>query len=122
MKESYALKFKKELNEKNRIVEFKSASFTSHSIIIKKRRLFSKKEIHITIPLKNVERMFYAKSSFKNQLSLSLGSSLTTGALYIYLKEKVNKRKMYCFFIEYDALLTVHKNTIEMIEFYNENK
>ncbi len=121
MKESYALKFKKELNEKNRIVEFKRARFTSNSIIIKKRRLFSKIEKHITIPLERVERMFYAKSNFKNQLSLSLESTLTTGALYIYLKDKINKRKMYCFFIKYDDLLTVHKKTIEMIEFYNEN-
>lgn len=121
MKESYALKFKNELNEKNRIVEFKKARFTSKAIIIKKRKLFSKKEIHITIPLKNVERMFYAKSNFKNQLSLAFGSTLAPGALYIYLKDKINKRKMYCFFIEYNDLLTVHKKTIEMIEFYNQN-
>lgn len=78
---------------KNNEIKFKKVKFTSNQIIIKK-----KKE-EIIIPLEKIEKMLYAKFSIKNYLSLGIGDWRTTGALYIYLKENINNKNMYCFFI-----------------------
>lgn len=93
-------------------IEFKRAIFTSDQIIIKKKKQ------NIIIPLSKVDRMLYAKFSIKNYLSLGFGDTHATNALYIYLNEKINKRKMYCFFIKYDDLIKIPKNIFKKIRFY----
>lgn len=69
-------------------IEFKNAIFTSNQIIIKKRRQ------NIVIPLSKVDKLLYAKFSIKNYLSLGFGDWRTTGGLYIYLNEKINKKNV----------------------------
>ena len=73
-------------------IEFKKAIFTSNQIIIKKKKQ------NIVIPLDKVDKLFYAKFSIKNHLSLCYGCNLTTGALYIYLNEKINNKKYIVFY------------------------
>ena len=93
-------------------IEFKKAIFTSNQIIIKKKKQ------NIVIPVVKVNKLFYAKPSIKNYLSLGFGDCRTIGALYIYLNEKINNKKMYCFFIKYDDLVQIPKNIYKKIEFY----
>ena len=93
-------------------IEFKKAIFTSNQIIIKKKKQ------NIIIPLTKVDRLLYAKFSIKNYLSLGFGDYRTTGALYIYLNEKINNKKMYCFFIKYDNLVRIPENILKMVKFY----
>ena len=93
-------------------IEFKKAIFTSNQIIIKK-----KKE-NIVIPITKVDKLLYAKFSIKNYLSLGFGDYRTTGALYIYLNEKINNKNMYCFFIKYNNLKQIPENIYKKIEFY----
>lgn len=101
---------------KNVEIEFKKAIFTSKQIIIKKRKQ------NIIIPLENIEELFYAKCSLKNYLLLGIGERRTIGALYIYLKEKINGKKMYCFFIKYENLSKIPKNIYKMIHFFGEER
>lgn len=93
-------------------IEFKKAIFTSNEIIVKKKKQ------NIIIPLTKVDRLLYAKFSIKNYLSLGFGDYRTTGALYIYLKEKFNNKNMYCFFIKYDNLVRIPENILKMVKFY----
>ena len=93
-------------------IEFKKAIFTSNHIIIKKKKQ------NIIIPLTKVDRLLYAKFSIKNYLSLGFGDYRTTGALYIYLNEKINNKNMYCFFIKYDNLVRIPENILKMVKFY----
>ncbi len=102
--------------EKNVEIEFKKAIFTSNQIIIKKRKQ------KIIIPLEKIEELFYAKCSFKNYLLLGIGECRTIGALYIYLKEKINRKKMYCFFIKYENLSKIPKNIYKMIHFFGKER
>lgn len=93
-------------------IEFKKAIFTSNQIIIKKKKQ------NIVIPLTKVDRLLYAKFSIKNYLSLGFGDYRTTGALYIYLNEKINNKNMYCFFIKYDNLAKIPENILKKVKFY----
>lgn len=93
-------------------IEFKKAIFTSNQIIIKKKKQ------NIVIPLTKVEKLLYAKFSIKNYLSLGFGDYRTTGALYIYLNEKINNKNMYCFFIKYDNLVQIPENVLKKVKFY----
>lgn len=93
-------------------IEFKKAIFTSNRIIIKKKKQ------NLVIPLAKVDKLLYAKFSIKNYLSLGFGDWRTTGALYIYLNEKINNKKIYCFFIKYDNLTKIPKNIFNKIKFY----
>lgn len=94
-------------------IEFKKAIFTSNQIIIKKKKQ------NIVIPLDKVDKLLYAKFSIKNYLSLGFGDWRTTGALYIYLNEKINNKNMYCFFIKYDNLVQIPENIYKKIKFYD---
>lgn len=93
-------------------IEFKKAIFTSNQIIIKKKKQ------SIIIPLNKVDKLLYAKFSIKNYLSLGFGEPRTTGVLYIYLNEKINNKKMYCFFIKYDNLTKIPERIFNKIRFY----
>ncbi len=93
-------------------IEFKKAKFTSNQIIIRKRKQ------DISIPLKEIDKLFYAKFSIRNYLLLGFGDCKTTGALYIYLKGKINNKKMYCFFIKYNNLKKIPENIFKKIRFY----
>lgn len=93
-------------------IEFKKAIFTSNQIIIKKKKQ------NIVIPLTKVDKLLYAKFSIKNYLSLGFGDYRTTGALYIYLNEKINNKNMYCFFIKYDNLVLIPENVLKKVKFY----
>lgn len=93
-------------------IEFKRAIFTSNQIIIKKKKQ------NIVIPLTKVDKLLYAKFSIKNYLSLGFGDYRTTGALYIYLNEKINNKNMYCFFIKYDNLVQIPENVLKKVKFY----
>ena len=79
-------------------IESKKAIFTSDQIIIKKRKK------NIVIPLDKVDRMLYAK--------------FAPGVLYIHLKEKINNKKMYCFYIKYENIIKVPKNIYKKISFF----
>lgn len=94
-------------------IEFKKAIFTSNQIIIKKKKQ------NIVIPLDKVDKLLYAKFSIKNYLSLGFGDWRTTGALYIYLNEKIDNKNMYCFFIKYDNLVQIPENIYKKIKFYD---
>lgn len=96
-------------------VEFKKAIFTDCQIIIKKRKQ------NIVIPLNKIDRILYAKCSIKNYLSLGFGDWRVPGGLYIYLKQKINNKKMYCFFIKYDDLIKIPENIFKRIKFYDQN-
>jgi len=96
----------------NMEIEFKKAIFTSNQIIIKKRKS------NIIISLENIKEIFYAKFTFRSYLDLGLGDWRTPGALYIYLKEKINNKKMYCFFIKYDNLTKIPEKIYKKIKFY----
>ena len=93
-------------------IEFKKAIFTFNQIIIKRKKQ------NIIIPLTKVDRLLYAKFSIKNYLSLGFGDYRTTGALYIYLNEKINNKKMYSFFIKYNNLVQIPENILKMVRFY----
>lgn len=93
-------------------IEFKKAIFTSNQIIIKKKKQ------NIVIPLTKVDRLLYAKFSIKNYLSLGFGDYRTTGALYIYLNEKINNKNMYCLFMKYDNLVQIPENMLKRVKFY----
>lgn len=93
-------------------IEFKKAIFTPNQIIIKKRKQ------NVVIPLTKVDKLLYAKFSIKNYLSLGFGDWRTTGVLYIYLKEKINNKKIFCFFIKYDDLVRIPENIYKRIKFY----
>lgn len=93
-------------------IEFKRAIFTSNQIIIKKKKQ------NIVIPLTKVDKLLYAKFSIKNYLSLGFGDYRTTGALYIYLNEKINNKNMFCFFIKYDNLVQIPENVLKKVKFY----
>jgi len=93
-------------------IEFKKAIFTSNQIIIKKKKQ------NIVIPLTKVDKLLYAKFSIKNYLSLGFGDYRTTGALYIYLNEKINNKNMYCFFIKYDNLVQIPEIVLKKVKFY----
>lgn len=93
-------------------IEFKKAIFTSNQIIIKKKKQ------NIVIPLTKVDKLLYAKFSIKNYLSLGFGDYRATGALYIYLNEKINNKNMYCFFIKYDNLVQIPENVLKKVKFY----
>ena len=93
-------------------IEFKKAIFTSNQIIIKKRKQ------NIVIPLCKVDKLLYAKFSIKNYLSLGFGDWRTVGGLYIYLNEKINNKKIYCFFIKYNNLTKIPKTIFNKIKFY----
>lgn len=95
-------------------VEFKKAIFTDCQIIIKKRKQ------NIVIPLNKIDRILYAKCSIKNYLSLGFGDWRVPGGLYIYLKQKINNKKMYCFFIKYDDLIKIPENIFKRIKFYDQ--
>ena len=94
------------LKLKNMEIEFKKAKFTSHQIVIKKRRE------NIIIPIEKIEKLLYAKFSIKNYLSLGFGDCRSPGALYIYLKEKINNKSMYCFFIFLFSILILREKSI----------
>ena len=94
-------------------IEFKKAIFTPNQIIIKKRKQ------NVVIPLTKVDKLLYAKFSIKNYLSLGFGDWRTTGGLYIYLKEKINNKKIFCFFIKYDDLVRIPENIYKRIKFYD---
>ena len=94
-------------------IEFKRAIFTPNQIIIKKKKQ------NIVIPLDKVDKLLYAKFSIKNYLSLGFGDWRTTGALYIYLNEKIDNKNMYCFFIKYDNLVQIPENIYKKIKFYD---
>ena len=94
-------------------IEFKKAIFTSNQIIIKKRKQ------NVVIPLSKVDKLLYAKFSIKNYLLLGFGDWRTTGVLYIYLKEKINNKKIYCFFIKYDNLVKIPEIIYKKIKFYD---
>lgn len=93
-------------------IEFKKAIFTSNQIIIKKKKQ------NIVIPLTKVDKLLYAKFSIKNYILLGFGDYRTTGALYIYLNEKINNKNMYCFFIKYDNLVQIPENILKRVKFY----
>lgn len=93
-------------------IEFKKAIFTTNQIIIKKKKQ------NIVIPLSKVDKLLYAKFSVKNYLSLGFGDWRTTSVLYIYLKDKINNKKIYCFFIKYDNLVKIPENIYKKIKFY----
>ena len=94
-------------------IEFKKAIFTSNQIIIKKKKQ------NVVIPLSKVDKLLYAKFSIKNYLSLGLGDWRATGVLYIYLNEKINNKKIYCFFIKYENLVQIPENIYKKIKFYD---
>ena len=93
-------------------IEFKKAIFTTNQIIIKKKKQ------NIVIPLSKVDKLLYAKFSVKNYLSLGFGDWRTTSVLYIYLKDKINNKKIYCLFIKYDNLVKIPENIYKKIKFY----
>ncbi len=99
---------------KDEKIEFKKAIFTSNQIIIKKRKQ------DIIIPLKMIDRLLYAKFTIRTYLILGLGDYRSPGVLYIYLKEKINKRKRYCFFIKYENLTKIPEKIYQKIAFYPE--
>ena len=90
-------------------VETKKAIFTSDQIIIKKRKQ------NIVIPLDKVDRMLYAKFTIKNYFALIAYGKYGPGGLYIHLKEKINNKKMYCFYIKYENIIKVPKNIYKKI-------
>lgn len=92
-------------------IEFKKAIFTPNQIIIKKRKQ------NIIIPLVNVDKLLYAKPTFKNYFSM-YGDYRTMSVLYIYLKEKINKKKSYCLFIKYNDLIKIPEKIFNKINFY----
>lgn len=94
-------------------IEFKNAIFTDYQIIIKMRNQ------NISIPFIKIDRLLYAKPTFRNYLLLGIFDCKTVGVLYIYLKEKINNRKKYCFFIKYDDLINIPKKAFEKIMFYS---
>lgn len=94
-------------------VEFKKEIFTTNQIIIKKKKQ------NVVIPLSKVDKLLYAKFSIKNYLLLGFGDWRTTGVLYIYLKEKINNKKIYCFFIKYDNLVKIPEIIYKKIKFYD---
>ena len=97
-------------------IEFKKAIFTSNQIIIKKKKQ------NIVIPLDKVDKLFYAKFSIKNHLSLCYGCNLTTGALYIYLNEKINNKKYIVFLLNMIILLKFLKIFLIKLNFmFQEN-
>lgn len=100
------------LKLKNMEIEFKKAKFTSNQIVIKRRRE------NIIIPIEKIEKLLYAKFSIKNYLSLGFGDCRSPGALYIYLKEKINNKSMYCFFIKYNNLEKIPEKIYKKIKFY----
>lgn len=93
-------------------IEFKKAIFNSNQIIIKKRKQ------NIIIPLEKIDKLFYAKMSIRNYLSLGFGDWRVPGGLYIYLKEKIYNKKIYCFFIKFDNLTKIPENIYNKIRFY----
>lgn len=93
-------------------VETKKAIFTSDQIIIKKRKQ------NIVIPLDKVDRMLYAKFTIKNYFALIAYGKYGPGGLYIQLKEKINNKKMYCFYIKYENIIKVPKNIYKKISFF----
>lgn len=76
---------------KNMEIEFKKAIFNSNQIIIKKQNII------IIIPLEKIDKLFYAKMSIRNYLSLGFGDWRAPGGLYIYLKEKIYNKKYIVF-------------------------
>lgn len=92
-------------------VETKKAIFTSDQIIIKKRKQ------NIVIPLDKVDRMLYAKFTIKNYFALIAYGKYGPGGLYIHLKEKINNKKMYCFYIKYENIIKVPKNIYKKLVF-----
>ena len=94
-------------------VEFKKEIFTMNQIIIKKKKQ------NVVIPLSKVDKLLYAKFSIKNYLLLGFGDWRTTSVLYIYLKEKINNKKIYCFFIKYDNLVKIPEIIYKKIKFYD---
>ena len=91
-------------------LETKKAIFTSDQIIIKKRKQ------NIVIPLDKVDRMLYAKFTIKNYFALIAYGKYGPGGLYIHLKEKINNKKMYCFYIKYENIIKVPKNIYKKIK------
>lgn len=91
-------------------IEFKRAIFTPTQIIIKKKKR------NIVIPLSEVDKILYAKFSIKNYLSLGIGDCRTTNILYIYLKEKINGRKLYSFYIKYCDLVKIANILLGIVE------
>ena len=65
-----------------------------------------------------MDKLLYAKFSIKNYLSLGFGDYRTTGALYIYLNERINNKNMFCFFIKYDNLIQIPENILKKVKFY----
>ncbi len=102
--------------EKSNEIEFKRVIFNSSQIIIKKKKQ------NIIIPLEKIDRMLYAKFTIKNYLSLGFGDVRVPGGLYIYLNEKINNKKMYCFFIKYDNLKKIPTKIYNKIKFYGEDE
>ncbi len=96
----------------NEDIEFKKAIFSFNKIIIKKRKE------NIIINLDNIKKMYYAKFTIRNYLSLGFGDWRSTGFLYIDLKEKVNKKKGYSLFIRYKDIEKLPKEIYEKIKFY----
>ena len=62
-----------------------------------------------------MDKLLYA---IKNYLSLGFGDYRTTGALYIYLNERINNKNMFCFFIKYDNLIQIPENILKKVKFY----
>lgn len=94
-------------------LEIKKAKLTSNQIIIKKSRT------NVIIPLDKIEKIFYAKETFRNYISLGFGDVRCPGFAYIYLNEKIGRRKMYCLYITYEKILKLPKNIFNKIEFFN---
>jgi hypothetical protein len=98
--------------EKTKEIELKKAIFTTNQIIIKKRKE------NIIIPLMKIDRILYAKPTFKNYLLLGFGDTKIVGALYIYLKEKINRKQMYCFHIKYNDVIRIPHDIFKKIKFF----
>ena len=62
-----------------------------------------------------MDKLLYA---IKNYLSLGFGDYRTTGALYIYLHERINNKNMFCFFIKYDNLIQIQEKILKKVKFY----
>jgi len=95
------------------VFESKNAIFTDDTIIIKKN--------NVIIPVKQINRILYAKWTFKNYLCLGIGDVKSPGALYIYLDEKINNKKMYCFFIRYKNVMKLPQKKFMKIKFYGKD-
>ncbi len=99
--------------ENTSVFESKNAIFTDNEIIIKKNNLI--------IPVKKINRILYAKWTFKNSFFLRIGDVKSAGVLYIYLDGKINNKNMYGFFIRYKNVMKLPKKIFMKIKFYGKD-